>query len=210
MNPKNLGVNFLRKWEFECKFNRDPKEWSLDQLYDLYLRAKERSDKRSLDFTNHIKKIIESVEPNNGYYEVYFNINGLVHKYQISKPDYCDWSYSTNRVEFSKDVVKGREEKINFILGKEIQFELGEEMKRLSKMVSHFHRQVFYIIEDVIDQKLNKKFKNVRNYDVPKVLKVSIGDNIFYVSLCKESRNNSYNWKKFEVLGKEDNEVIKL
>jgi hypothetical protein len=210
MNPKNLGVNFLRKWEFECKFDREPKEWSLDELYDLYLRAKERADKRNLDFTNHIKNIIESVEPNNGYHEVYFNVNGWVMKYQISKPDYSDWAYSTNRVEFSKDVVKGREEKIDFILGKEIQFELGVEMKRLEKMRSNFHRHIFCIISDVIDEKLNKKYKGVRNFDIPKVLKVDIGGVIHYVALDKQSRDHSYNWKRFEIIGKEDNEIIKL
>jgi hypothetical protein len=211
MNPKNLGVSFLRKWEFECRFKREPKQWTLDQLYSLYIRAEKRSNERSSNLTKHINKIFEQIEPNkNGFYEVYFNRDGYVFKYEVNKSDYADWSYSTGRVEFSKDFVRGREEKIDFVLSKELQFELGNEMRRLEKMRSHFHRHVFSIIEEVVNDKLTKKYKSVKNYDVPKVLKVNIGGTIYYVALDKDSRNSCYNWKKFEILGKEDGYVIEL
>jgi hypothetical protein len=211
MNPKNLGVNFLDKWAFEYKFKREPKEWTLEQIHNLYLKAKERSEKRSSEFTKHINKIFEQVEPNkNGTYEVYFNRGGYVCKYQVNKPDWSDWSYSTGRVEFSKDVARGREEKINFILSKELQFELGTEMRKLEKMRSHFHLHVFHILEDSVNEKLNKKYKGVKNHKVPKVLKVNIGGTIHYVALDKDSRNHSYDYKRFEILGVEDNDVIEL
>ena len=56
MNRKNLGVNFLRKWEFELKFDRDTKEWSFKKLMRLYHSAKERADKRRKDFSDMIAK----------------------------------------------------------------------------------------------------------------------------------------------------------
>jgi len=211
MNPKNLGVNFLNKWAFEYRFKREPKVWSLEQIHNLYLKAKERSNKRNSDFTKHINKVFEQVEPNrNGSYEVYFNRGEYVYKYEINKPDYSDWSFSTGRVEFSKDVVRAREEKIDFILSKELQFELGNEMRRLEKMRSHFHLHVFHILVDSVDDKLCKRYKDVKNYEVPKVLKVNIGGTIYYVALDKDSRNSTYNWKKFEILEVEDNNIIEL
>jgi hypothetical protein len=35
-------VNFLFPEVFEYKFGRKPKDWTLEQLHDLYLRAKSR------------------------------------------------------------------------------------------------------------------------------------------------------------------------
>lgn len=217
MYDKNLGVNFLRRWEFEFKFKRDPKSWSFKELHDLYLRAKERADKRRKDFSDFIGKIIKEVEPSDsmnpserGSMQVYFDRDGITCKYSIRKDEHFGWAYSTDRVTFSKEKVLAREEKINFILSKQKQFKLGEELRRLEKMKSVFDRHVFAIIEQALNEKLCEKFKKVKNNLIPKVIKVDLGDNIYYAALTKDSRNSGYDWKSFEILGKEQKEIYKL
>ena len=216
MYNKNLGVNFFRTWEFRGKFKRDPKTWSFEQLYDLYIRAKERADKRRKEFSDFIGKIIEEVEPNDsmnpgerGSMQVYFDRDGITCKYSIRKDEHFGWAYSTDRVTFSKEKFLAREEKINFILSKQKQFELGEELRRLEKMKSVFDRHVFHIIEEAVNEKLCEKFKKVKNHLVPKVIKVDLGGTVYYVALSKDSRNDGY-WKSFEVLGQEQKEIYKL
>lgn len=210
----NLGVNFERAWEFEMKFKREPRQWSFEQLHDLYVRAKERAVKRRKEFSDFIDYIIEVTEPNEkGEHLVYFNINSSEHttyRYCLRKDSEFGWSYSTDRVSFSKDTVLARNEKIEFLLNNETRFELGEKLKKLEKMKSSFDHHIFYIIGDAVNDKLCKKFKNVKNHDVPKVLKVKISDITYYVALTKESRSSGYNWKSFEILGQEDNSIIEL
>ena len=211
MYNKNLGVNFLRRWEFECKFDRDPKTWSFKELHDLYTRAKERADRRRKEFSEFIDKIINELDPTDkGYYQVYFDRVGTTSMYSIRKDEHFAWAYSTDRVTFSKDVVARREEKIDFLLNNERKFELGEELRRLEKMKSMFDRHVFHIIEEVVNEKLCEKFKKVKNHLVPKVIKVDLGGNIYYAALTKDSRNSGYDWKCFEILGPEHNDIIEL
>jgi hypothetical protein len=208
----NLGVNFLRRWDFECKFGRDPKTWSFKELHDLYLRAKERADRRRKDFSDFIDKIINEVDPNEkNEHRVYFNRDGgIAYMYSIRKDDHFGWSYSTNQVTFSKDIVLGREEKIEFILSNQRQFELGEELRRLEKMKSSFDRHVFGIMEEAMDEELRIRYKKLKNYDVPKVIKVNLGGTVYYAALDRDSRSSGYDWKRFEILGKEESDIIEL
>lgn len=211
MYNRNLGVNFLRRWEFECKFDRDPKTWSFKQLHDLYIRAKERADRRRKEFSEFIDKIISELEPNDkGYYQVYFDREGTTSMYSIRKDEHFAWACSIDRVTFSKEPVLAREEKIDFLLNNERKFELGEELRRLENMKSVFDRHVFGIIEEAANEKLCEKFKKTKNQLVPKVIKVDLGGNIYYAALTKDSRNSGYDWKSFEILGPEQTETIKL
>jgi hypothetical protein len=208
---KNLGVNFLRRWEFECKFDRDPKTWSFKELHDLYLRAKERADRRRKEFSDFIDMIINEVEPNEkGERHVYLERENGTYMYCIRKDENFGWSYSTNYVTFSKDVVTAREEKIDFILTNQRKFELGEKLRKLDKMKSSFDRHVFGIIEEAMDEELRKRYKKVKNHYVPKVIKVNLGGTVYYAALDKDSRNSGYDWKRFEILGQEQSDIIEL
>jgi hypothetical protein len=212
MYNRNLGVNLLRKWEFETKFKRAPKQWSFEQLYDLYLRAQKRSDKRRKEHSDFINKIIKEVQPNDSEeHRVYFSReHGKTYMYRIRKDNDFGWCYSTEHVIFSKDIVVGRDEKLEFILSNQKQFELGEELRRLDLMKSNFDRHIFGIIEQLVNESLCEKYKNVKNYDVPKIIKINLAGIIYYAALDKESRNSGYDWKRFEILGKEETEIVEL
>jgi len=212
MNRKNLGVNFLRRWEFELKFDRDPKEWSFEKLMRLYHSAKERADKRRKDFSDMIVKTIEELEPDEkGYVKAYFHIDDAAYSYNLRKDYEFGWCYSTDRVSFeTKDAVLKRDQKIEFLLANQKRFELGQELRRLEKMKSVFDRHVFGIIEEAVNEKLIARFKNAKNQLVPRVIKIDLGGEIYYAALTKESRNSGYDWKAFEILGKAEDEVIML
>jgi len=212
MYRKNLGVNFLRRWDFELKFDRAPKEWSFEQLMSLYHKAKERADKRRNDFSEMIDKTIEELEPDEqGYVKAYFYIGDQAYSYSLRKDAEFGWCYSTGQVCFStKDQILKRDQKVEFLLENQKRFELGEELRKAEKMKSSFDRHVFGIIEEAVNEKLCARFKNTKNYLVPRVIKIELGGEIYYAALTKESRNSGYDWKHFEILGKHEEEVIML
>ena len=56
-----MNYNFLYSNSFERKFNRKPKEWTIEQIHALYEKAKERSNKRWKSRSEFIKKIVDKI-----------------------------------------------------------------------------------------------------------------------------------------------------
>jgi hypothetical protein len=204
MNDKH----FYESYFFRERFNREPKLWTLDKLHSLYLLAKERSDKRRKAFSEHVDHIIKEVELDQ--IKVYFEEEDVTYVYRITKSFEFDWSYSVDSLKWSSNGVEARDEKISFLLDNKRNFELGEEMKKLERFRSRFEHRVFRHISDKVDKILCEKFKDVKNYHLPKVLKVNISGYIYLVQLTEEARNSSYYYKKFEIIEVENNEIIKL
>jgi hypothetical protein len=204
MNDKH----FYESYFFRERFNREPKLWTLEKLHSLYLLAKERSDKRRKAFSEHVDHIIKEVELDQ--IKVYFEEEDVTYVYRITKSFEFDWSYSVETLKWSSNDVEARDEKISFLLDNKRNFELGEEMKRLERFRSRFEHRVFRHISDKVDKILCEKFKDVKNYHLPKILKVNIAGFIYLVQLTEEARNSSYNYKKFEIIEIENNEIINL
>jgi len=204
-------ANFLRKWEFEIRFGRDPKHWSFENLRELYERAKERSEKRRKDFQECIDRILSEIEPDgNGEIRVYFEQGESTRYYAIRKDREYGWCYSMNNVYFSSDRVAGRNEKIELLLAKGRQFEMGEELLRLEKMKSGFDHRIFHIIEDAANERLKEIFKGTPNHMIPKILKVDLGGKVYYAALTEQARGSGQSWKEFKIVGSEEEETIKL
>jgi hypothetical protein len=204
MNDKH----FYESYFFRERFNREPKLWTLEKLHSLYLLAKERSDKRRKAFSEHVDHIIKEVELDQ--IKVYFEEEDVTYVYRITKSFEFDWSYSGETLKWSSNDVEARDEKISFLLDNKRNFELGEEMRRLEKFRSRFEHRVFRHINDKVDKILCEKFKDVKNYHLPKVLKVNIAGYIYLVQLTEDARNSGYNYKKFEIIEIENNEIINL
>jgi hypothetical protein len=201
-------LNFYESYFFRERFNREPKLWTLEKLHSLYLLAKERSDKRRKAFSEHVDHIIKEVELDQ--IKVYFEEEDVTYVYRITKSFEFDWSYSVETLKWSSNDVEARDEKISFLLDNKRNFELGEEMKRLERFRSRFEHRVFRHISDKVDKILCEKFKDVKNYHLPKILKVNIAGFIYLVQLTEEARNSSYSYKKFEIIEIENNEIINL
>jgi hypothetical protein len=208
MNDKR----FYESYFFRERFNREPKLWTLEKLHSLYLLSKDRSDKRRKEFSDHIEHIIEEVETDNSRQEikVYFEEDDKTYVYKITKSLEWGWGYSSDTLKWSSNNVEARNEKISFLLENKKNFELGEEMRRLERLKSRFEHRVFGHITTRVDKALCEKFKNVKNYNMSKILKVNIAGYIYLVQLTEEARKSSYSYKKFEITELENNEIIKL
>ena len=207
-------LNFYESYFFRERFNREPKVWSLEKLHSLYLLAKERSSKRRKEFSDHVERIIEEVNPEPDNYreeiKVYFEENNSTYVFKITKSLEWSWSYSNDTLKWSSNNVEARNEKINFLLDNKRNFELGEEMRRLERLRSRFEHRVFRHITNRVDKALCEKFKNVKNFNMPKIIKVNIAGFIYLVQLTEEARNSSYSYKKFEIIEVENNKIINL
>ena len=83
----------------------------------------------------------------------------------------------TDRLTFSKDPVRGRDEKIEFILNNEKVFEMGEKYRQLDRMLSYLHYNIFDLLWYEVEEFLRKEFKEVK-YFKEDVIKISIGNKI--------------------------------
>lgn len=159
----NIRVNcFLYGYFLERyieKFGRKPKQWTIELLHDLWIRSRERSDKLNEEIWNYIKNIAGTIPEIDGKHFVYFRQNGDIRAYVI------EWSntfksytiHTTNLSEF-----KTRDERINFFISTDLNFEMGEELLRLNKLESKLHYRVFEIFWEKVEEQLQKKFKTVR------------------------------------------------
>jgi hypothetical protein len=204
------NANFL--WErqlYEDRFGRKPKTWTPEQLMVLYKNAKERSVKRQKSISDVIYQAIENIKPNeNGYVCLYtYAKDGdiIVHNLREDK-DY-GWGWSQSRLTFSKDEVKRRDEKINFLLENELAFELGEELNKRDRMRSSLHSYVMQAIREVVDTRLREEFKNTPFSEIPKIMTIDFGGTEFYAALDTASTSS---WRKFELLDQVKEKTIKI
>lgn len=198
------------KW-FEDKFNRKPKEWSIEQIHALYERAKKRSNKRWKTKSDFIKEIVSKIPKNNkGEHVIYFynpKDKNNIYQYNFKyNNDYKSYSIGRDRVEFSKDIVAGRQEKLDFILSHDDSFELGQKYHDLDKMCSYLEHRVMRILWMLVEDKLRDHFKKTDT--LPKsVFIIDIGPKKYYVKIDDQHR---FGYMKFHLGGEYTDEIIKI
>lgn len=148
---------FLEK--YREKFGRSPKQWTIESLHDLWIRSKKRSDKLHRDIWQYIEKIAETIPANDGKHIAYFNQNNTLRGYVIEWNE-SHKTYSTHTISVSE--FKSRDERIDFFVSTELNFEMGEELFRLRKLESYLHHRVFQVFWEKVEDKLRAKFKNTR------------------------------------------------
>ena len=209
-NANFLYDGLLQNYDlYETRFGRKPKIWTPEQLMVLYKNSKERSKKRQKAISDVIYQAIENIKPNqNGFVCLYtYDKDGdiIVHNLREDK-DY-GWGWSQNRLTFSKDEVKCRDEKINFLLENELAFELGEELNKRDRMRSSIHSYVMQAIKEVVNTRLRQEFKKTPFGDIPKIMTIDFGGTEFYASL---DTNSNSSWRNFELLGQVKEKTIKI
>lgn len=190
------SVNFKNKYFYQHKFGRDPKEWSIEQLHELYLKAKKRSDERSKIFWNLLLEAVEKTGQKTIYY---YQKRGdgkeqLCHYDIRYNHDYESYSYSRN---YSK--LEDRDSKLAFFIADEINFEYGRKLQEASKFYSlKLSSFVFSILEDEVNQILNKKFKSEK-ISPPKSFVTKIGDKSYIIETSDIGRlgafDRGFSWK---------------
>ena len=200
---RTMILNFKNPY-FKHRYNRDPKNWTLESLYELYLSALKRYEirsKYSSGIADRIINEIEEFEP--GKRKVYHRTDdGEIIQYSFEyRNEYKSWSVGHDYLKFdNKKNEQNRNDKLEFVLSKDKEFELGKLYHESYKM-SYMHFRVREIIAQEVCDKLREKFKDV--VCVPEVFTVKIGPAEFYVT-C--TQNYSIYYKDFKLM----NEVCKV
>jgi len=199
-------VNFLFPEVFEYKFKRKPKEWSLEQLHDLYLRSKLRAEKRWNHTLSIMDKIDKEITKFDNKSQVYFyqttNDTTYLRQYEFTwKGRYDKYtSYSLNDPK-----LKTREERIDFALSNTRSFELGQEFyesKRLEDMAWKSMWRVKHILWQVMEKKLRTIHEGVA---VKETLLVEISGHKYFIHV-----DNCYGYPEFTLQNEFDGQIIKL
>lgn len=203
------NANFLYGQFYETRFGRKPKIWTPEQLMVLYKNSKERSEKRQKAISDVIYQAIENIKPNqNGFVCLYtYDKDGDIFVHNIREDKDYGWGWSQNRLTFSKDELKCRDEKINFLLENELAFELGEELNIRDRMRSSMHSYVMQAIREVVNTRLREEFKKTPFGDIPKIMTIDFGGTEFYASL---DTNSNSSWRNFELLTQVKEKTIKI
>lgn len=189
------------------------KKRSISDVHNIWVKSCVRSNLRRNKILEIQEKIISEIPDVDGDGSsrklVYFINNDIVYKISFSKSDYLGvWTYNTSPLNFSGDKKIGRDQKIEFILSNERQFELGEEFINAKNLRSSLQHEIQYRITEMVTEKLKVfyKDKGIESYEIPKVSIVEIND-IKYYYLLEE--NNGFSYIKFKY-GGEVKDVIKI
>lgn len=194
-------VNFLNKELFHLKYKRKAKEWTLDQIHELYLRAKERSEIRQKSLSNYITKIIKEIpEDKSGVRIIYVQEENRLYQYEFSYMNSWNcYGYSWNSV---KD--ETLEDKLTFLIKSEKALEMGQKFQELKDMTSTLHHTVLYILEKLINDKLKNRFnKEIIKSD--QIFIIKIGNKKYYVQSNDRSTPSYYD---FKIRGEVNDEIV--
>ena len=206
--------NWQRADSFEWKFKRQPKLRTISEVHDLYLRAMERSAKKSKEIMDCIAEIVRDIPPtaahNNRYndsFVTYFYSDDVLLQYSMRyEESYDSYGTSYDRVKFDEGSVEDiRDKKIHFILNNQKALELGEKYNRLSAANKYLHYNVRDAFEKMIIESLEKKFKDVKAVELPKAIPVIVGGKKFMFTVDPQSWGS---YKKFIFLGESHEDIV--
>ena len=176
---------------FIQRFKRPYKKWTIEELHDLWVKLKDRNIKRRLEVVNFQNEIAKQIVKNkNGEYIFYYE-NGRIWKYTMV------WHREYNCYGVSSEILnlKSREDKLEFLLLNDIKlFEIGNKYRKLEKMTSRMEYVPREILERMIQDKLEKKFKNSHN--IPDIFTIDIDNKKYFIELDEQYR---YSYKKFHL-----------
>lgn len=192
---------------FKIKFGREPKKWSNEDLHSLYLKAKERSDKKQKKFRDIFNTIVSEISPIERYgrqtYVVYFTQSEELHQYNIQ----YDSHFKCH--SHSRDHVKPltREERINFFTSGERAYELGTQFHELYKDSDKAYRAqslVWHILWENVFEELRSRFREM-NTIPPQSFTVKISDTKYTIFT-----EDQYGYPKFKNIGILSDDFISL
>lgn len=197
---------------FTKRFKRKMKVWTIESIHELWERACVRAGKRQSESSDYLQEIVKEVPKNDrGEHVVYFkqkgDENGRIFQYKISyHKDWKGYGVSTDLLEFSKDKVQGRDEKITFLLTNQEAFEMGQKYHELNLMKTNLQHRVKHILWEMVEDKLRDHYKKI-DQNPPDISIIEIGGSKYYVKVDEQHR---YGWLKFHWAGCVTDDTIKL
>jgi hypothetical protein len=192
------------------KFDRPKKNRTITEIHDIYINASIRSEKMRKEVVDSIHEIVNEIPKINKAHITYFYIEETLYQYEMSFMRELDaYGTSTDMVNFREGSLEEiRDKKIHFLLNNTRAIELGQRHYVLSKKCKHYEYGIKRILLEMIQEELSKKFKEVKFFDIPKVIEVNLGksDKRYIFSLSQESYGY---YRKFDLMG-ELSDNIKL
>lgn len=180
--------SFMWNAEFEKKFKRKPKIWTIEKIHDLWVKACHRSSVRNNIISEYTNRIIKEIPKNSkGEHIVYFRHKKYpeeIMQYSFSYHDgFKSYGMSTSNTNAK---LMTREEKLDFFLTNEKAFEMGQEYYKIKKMYGRNPTHLQYIVQkimwELIEDKLRKHFKGL-NITPSDIFIIDISDKKYYVEL---------------------------
>lgn len=206
----------LREFLFYNRLNkRKPKIWTIEKLYNLFLKVGERNSIRRKNVINYMDEMTKNIstetdEYGNEYKMIYDNYRNQEEDNQIYKTkitrsiDFGNtWSCTcTDGTLGEQDGVKDqRDEDIDILLYKEERLEYGNEYHRLSHLSrNYFSAIVMKYLWTMIEKELRKKYTA---FTTPRIIPITICGDKFYVA----SDTSRFPYISFELMCEVTDEV---
>lgn len=196
-----MKLNYLNRELFIWKFKREPKDWTLDEIHDLWVRARERYNIRQKDITDYIGQIVSEIPKNESNEHIVYFQNG---------DRLCQYTFRYNDLfksfGYSQDISpsKTRDDKLNLILSNGKAFEMGQHFRFLTRMSTNQHYKVERILEELLNDRLRKIFKDKRP---PKTFLIEISNRQYFV---ESDLTNGFGFLSFKLSNQNKNEIICL
>lgn len=200
----NYKLNFKNPKLFKFKFGREPKERTIENLQELYIRSKERYEhkrKELIAITNEIVKNKKDI------YHVFYEKNGEIYLIEIGwSNDYECYTYS-----YKKCNLDSREDRLQYSLTDESTLCLGQKLKYFRDISDSSRRHMTFIkniLDELIEDKLRELYKNkYKIFYKNKTFIVDIGTMKYFVYVV----NNGYGYTKFNIQDEfSENSIIKI
>jgi len=193
VNYKNCGYKF--------KFGREPKEWSIEQLHQLYLDAYSRPSKKRKLVLDILRRINDEL-PDAGVYAyretriLYKEKGDKVYKRILSYDNEFGWGIgSWEELKFKGSIYDIREEKLNLLLSCQKQFELGALYDKYDRYNLYLYRIPWEALCEKVSDKLREKFDKKT---APEYFTITIGDRNYIVHCDEQSRYSRF-YKSFSL-----------
>lgn len=191
------------KWK--DMYGRSPKVWSIEQLYNLWVKSMNRRKKYKKQLDDLIVEICENAPKSSWGNPIFYKEeDGIVYEQNLMETTGDENEYKLYRGNpLSKF---DREATINFLLHEEQCLDYGERYHRylnLSETVLSFYVKNYldYSIENILRWKF-------RNDHPPEILTISIGGDEFYV---KSKHHPDNRFIEYELMNKcSDSPIIKI
>lgn len=199
-----MKVNFYNKEMFKWKFGRDPKEWTIEQVHDLWRRAYKRNTERRSNLNKFIDDIPNKIQPNaKNEYLLFYNIGDRINVVVLtfgltfgSRNSFINskssWSYHIDSFNVNDNKVENRDRKLAFLISEGI--DIGNEFIRLEKDRGFTSlARVESILSDMIDDHFRKYFKELKTYPSDSFI-TTIGGIDYIINVT-----NKYDYPKFKI-----------
>lgn len=204
-----MRVNFRQPEVFKYKFGRNPRNWTIEQLHDLWLRASERSNKRRKAYLDYIDIIVKEIPINEkGEIVVYYKHKGRKNLSQYKLTYHRDWkSWGVSRDSVP---LKTREERLSFLLNSATKtYEMGQKLFELDSLYTSTNSN--YKVKEVmwrqIEDSLRERFKNEPFKYYKKVFVLNISNKKYFVEVDHTRAPNYY---KFNLQNEFTDEIISI